>query len=62
MHQWVETAHALSIHKRSECVEVFAAILPFIHALGGETTVRSLGRTIVSVGVWCRAVQFSMIT
>jgi len=52
MHQWVETAHALSIHKRSECVEVFAAILPFIHALGGETTVPSLGRTIVSVGVW----------
>lgn len=54
MHQWVETAHALSIHKRSECVEDFAAILPFIHALRGETTVRSLGRTIVSVGVWWR--------
>ena len=40
------------MHERSDCVSDFAAIIPIIEALGGESAVRSLGRSIVSVGVW----------
>ena len=52
MRQWVETARALAMHERSDCVGDFATLLPFIQALAGEAAVRSLGRSIVAVGIW----------
>ena len=50
--RWAETARILATHHRHECIADFAAILPFIQALGGETAVRSLGRSIALVGSW----------
>jgi hypothetical protein len=52
MHQWRETARVLAGRRRADCVKDFAAVLPFIQALGGENAVRSLGRSIVLAGAW----------
>jgi hypothetical protein len=52
MHQWMETIRLLAMRTRDDCVGIFAAILPFIDVLGGETTVCSLGRSIASVRTW----------
>ena len=52
MRQWVETARVLAMHTRSDCIADFTAILPLIQVLGGETAVRSLGRSIACVGTW----------
>jgi hypothetical protein len=52
VHQWVETARALAMGRRSDCISDFVAFLPFIHAVAGEDALRGLGRSIASVGAW----------
>jgi len=52
MDQWIKTARALAIRHRDECTADFVSILPFIQTLGGEQAIRSLGRSIISVGAW----------
>ena len=51
-HQWIEMARTLATRQRDDCIRDFTAILPFIQTLGGEQAIRSLGRSIVSVGAW----------
>jgi hypothetical protein len=51
-HQWVAATRVLALRKRSDILGDFAAMLSFIRALGGETAVRSLGRSIGSVCTW----------
>jgi hypothetical protein len=52
MRLWAETARVLAMRQRTDCIADFAAVLPFIQALGGENPIRSLGRSIASVGAW----------
>jgi NB-ARC domain len=52
LHQWIDTVRVLAIRERRACVSDFAAILPIIDAIGSTTTIRILGRSIVSVGLW----------
>ncbi|MBV8289697.1 MAG: hypothetical protein JOZ35_22525 [Hyphomicrobiales bacterium] len=52
MHFWVETAHKLAAAGRKNCIWDFAAVLPFIQALGGDTAVWSVARSIAAVGAW----------
>jgi hypothetical protein len=52
MHQWIKTPRELAIQRRRHCVADFGAILPIIQSLGGESAVRSLGRSIAKVGSW----------
>jgi hypothetical protein len=52
LHLWIETVHVLAMHTRSDCVADLAAILPLIDAIGGKATIFSLGRSIISVGLW----------
>ena len=52
IHEWIETARVLAMRRRDYCLGDLAAVLPFIQALGGDEVVRSLGRSIVKIGVW----------
>src|SRR6266851_844068 len=51
-HQWIETVRVLAMNTRAECFLDFSAILPIIYAFGGKTTIRNLGRSIISAGFW----------
>lgn len=42
----------IGMRTRSDCALDLRAILPLIGALGSEAVVRSLGRSIGSLGVW----------
>jgi NB-ARC domain len=50
--QWVETVRALAVHARSDCINDLIAIIPIIEAIGGETALRGVARSIISVGLW----------
>jgi len=50
--EWMETVRVLSMRRRGDCIEGMTTVLPLIDAVGGETVVRSLGQSIVSVGKW----------
>ena len=50
--QWSETVRMLAMRTRQNCVADFAKILPMMEAIGGETAIRSLARSINTVGSW----------
>jgi hypothetical protein len=52
VNKWVETARVLAMHERSVCVSDFAVVMPIIEALGGESVVHTLGRSVATVGAW----------
>jgi hypothetical protein len=52
MHEWAKTPRELALQRRRRCVAHFGAILPIVQSLGGESAVRSLGRSIAKVGSW----------
>jgi hypothetical protein len=52
LQQWVETIRVLATRQRNECIRDLIAILPILDAIGGEITMRSFARSIISVGHW----------
>jgi hypothetical protein len=50
--QWSETVRMLAMRTRQNCVADFGKILPMMEAIGGEAAIRSLARSINTVGSW----------
>jgi hypothetical protein len=62
LHQWSETVRVLARNTRRECVGDFAAVLPLIEVVGGETAISSLGRSINCVGRWWQSLVQSKVS
>jgi hypothetical protein len=52
LHQWIDTIRVLAMRTRSDFVVDFDAILPLLRFLGGKAVIRSLRRSVSSVGAW----------
>jgi hypothetical protein len=50
--QWAKTVRVLAMRERRDCITDFTAIIPLIGALGARTALRSVARSIISVGRW----------
>jgi hypothetical protein len=50
--QWLDTVRVLAMRGRGDCVTDLVSILPVIDAIDGEAAIRSLGRSIITVGLW----------
>jgi hypothetical protein len=49
---WMGVVRTLAMRSRGECVTEFAALAPFIAAIGGNAAISGLAGSIVSVGRW----------
>jgi hypothetical protein len=52
LQQWVETIRVLAMRPRNQCIGDLITVLPILDTIGGESTMRSLARSIISVGRW----------